>query len=305
MQTGININLLRLLSNFLQDRKAYIRTNNIRGETFNLEAGVPQGDVLSPTLFLVMCNDYPEPAKTRMKRNFCMQYADDFTQVIINKFKGPINDNRRELHRINIQNEINRQNNYERKWKIKTNINKFQIIAIGFRKTPTIHSNGTNIQYSETGKLLGMQFTTYNFFTKQMNYNINNAKATLRRLKRFRTLKKSLKLRLYKTLVLPLLLYPIIPINVSSKTQQKRLQTVQNEAVRWICNEKWPIKCPIDRRHGEMKLEYMRDRIRRMAEGIWSKLEEENDEFFQETIEINMREPHGSYPSSYKKTFEP
>ena len=53
-----------------------------------------------------------------------------------------------------------------------------------------------------------------------------------------------------------------------------------------------------------MKLEYMRDRIRRMAEGIWSKLEEENDEFFQETIEINMREPHGSYPSSYKKNFE-
>ena len=80
---------------------------------------------------------------------------------------------------------------------------------------------------------------------------------------------------------------------------------MQNEAVRWICNEKWPIKCPIDRRHREMKLEYMRDRIRRMAEGIWSKLEEENDEFFQETIEINMREPHGSYPSSYKKTFEP
>ena len=53
-----------------------------------------------------------------------------------------------------------------------------------------------------------------------------------------------------------------------------------------------------------MKLEYLEDRIKRMAEGIWSKLEEENSEFFRETIEINMREPHGCYPSSYKKTFE-
>ena len=43
MQLGLDTELLRILSNFLQDRKAYIKINKSTGETFNLEAGVPQG----------------------------------------------------------------------------------------------------------------------------------------------------------------------------------------------------------------------------------------------------------------------
>ena len=140
--------------------------------------------------------------------------------------------------------------------------------------------------------------------TRQINNNVRKAKAAMKKLWRFRTMKKTLKTRLYKTLILPILLYPIIPINVCSKTQIYKLQKVQNNAVRWIHNEKWPIRCPLKRRHREMKLEYISDRIKRMAEGIWAKLEEENDEFLLETIDIRMLAPHGGYPSSYNKTFE-
>ena len=56
-----------------------------------------------------------------------------------------------------------------------------------------------------------MQFTTYNFFTKQMNYNINNAKATLRRLKRFRTLKKITKTKIIQNLGLTITIIPNNP----------------------------------------------------------------------------------------------
>ena len=78
---------------------------------------------------------------------------------------------------------------------------------------------------------------------------------------------------------------------------------MQNNAIRWICGEKWPIRCPLAQRHNELKLEYINERIKRMAEGIWSKLEEENNVFFQTTKEITMFEPHGCYPSSYAATF--
>ena len=60
MQSGIDNNLLSILTNFLHARKAYIRINKHKGETFDLETGVPQGDVLSPTLFLLVGKDLPE-----------------------------------------------------------------------------------------------------------------------------------------------------------------------------------------------------------------------------------------------------
>ena len=296
--------MVRILSNFLHNREAYIKINNTKGPIFKLEAGVPQGDVLSPTLFLIMCNDYPDPTYIRTKRNFNMQYADDFTQIIINKFTGKINDARRELHRKNIQTEIDRQNRYEKKWKLKTNAEKFQIIAIGYIKNLRIYSEGKRIRYTTKAKLLGLNFTNYNFFTRQMDINIDRAIQIQRRLWRFRTLKKNLKTRLYKSLILPIMLYPIIPLNACSKTQMARIQRRQNEAIRWICNEKWPLRCPIEERHRELKIEYIADRIKRMAEGIWSNLEEENNEFYRETIQIQMINPHASYPSSYERTFE-
>ena len=137
-----------------------------------------------------MLNDSPEPANNRVKRNFNKIYADDFTQVVISKFQTTINDPKRELHRQNVQEEINRQNDYEKKWKLKTNINKFQIIPIGFKKTLPININGEIIQYNNSGKLLGLNFTSNNFFKKQNDENIRKAKAALRRLWRFRTLKK-------------------------------------------------------------------------------------------------------------------
>ena len=69
MQTGINVNLLRTISNFLKSRKAYIKVNNHKGRTFKINAGVLQDDVLSPTLFLITVNDFPAPTHNNQKRN--------------------------------------------------------------------------------------------------------------------------------------------------------------------------------------------------------------------------------------------
>ena len=302
LQTGIEEPLLRILANFLQNRKARIRVNKTIGDTFDLHAGVPQGDFLSPTLFLVMCNDYLQPTQNKQSKNFCKQYADDFTQVIITKFDRDINNARKEIHKRNVIEEIEKQNAYERLWKIKTNTEKFQIMHVGEKVAPTIIIDGQVIPHTRKATLLGMEFSWANFFTRQVENMRKKADNALTLLYRFRQLRRKLKLRLYKALVLPHLTYPVIPINALSRTQLLILQRVQNKAIRWICNER-KRDCPLTQRHWDLNLENLDDRLKRLAEGVWHKIIEENTEFWRETMQTPTLIPHAWFPSAYNHTF--
>lgn len=61
--------------------------------------------------------------------------------------------------RRKIQGAIEEINSYERKWKIKTNYAKFQILYISKHNPPAIEINATDIQYSREGKTLGLKLT--------------------------------------------------------------------------------------------------------------------------------------------------
>ena len=172
LQTGIDENMIRLINNFLTARKAYIRVNKHKGETFELTAGVPQGDVLSPTLYLMIGNDYPDPTHNAQQKNFAMQYADDFTQVIISKFNTTITQVQKEQHRQHVEDEIRKQNAFEKQWKIKTNIDKFKIITIGFYKAPMINIDNLDNPYSTEIELLGLKFSRNNFYVKQVETSV-------------------------------------------------------------------------------------------------------------------------------------
>ncbi len=54
---GLPPGLCRLLTGFLDDRTLQVVVDGISSETFPINAGVPQGSVLSPTLFLIHIND--------------------------------------------------------------------------------------------------------------------------------------------------------------------------------------------------------------------------------------------------------
>lgn len=77
LQLQLPLTLEKLLCDFLSDRTASIKVNNFIGPSFNLNCGVPQGSVLSPTLYTIYTNDMEDST-----RNLNVCYADDITQVI-------------------------------------------------------------------------------------------------------------------------------------------------------------------------------------------------------------------------------
>ena len=110
----------KILCNFLDDRSARIRIEEFIGPKFNLKSGVPQGSILSPTLYIFYTADMPPAGPGCLNIGF----ADDITQVITYPGKS------RGMLARRITREIVKINNYEKQWKIQTSKPKFKLVSM-------------------------------------------------------------------------------------------------------------------------------------------------------------------------------
>ena len=71
-QNGISGNLLNIFEDFLRNRKQRVVLNGQTSNWENIHAGVPQGSILGPLLFLIYINDLAENLSSNPKL-----FADD------------------------------------------------------------------------------------------------------------------------------------------------------------------------------------------------------------------------------------
>ena len=94
---GVEGGLLLLIKNYLHNREQRVVLNGQTSEWRKIKAGVPQGSVLGPLLFLIYINDLPDGITS-----ICKIFADDtslFSKVLDeNKLVNELNS---DLERIN------------------------------------------------------------------------------------------------------------------------------------------------------------------------------------------------------------
>ena len=107
-QNGISGNLLNMLKNYLMDRKQRVILNGIESSWEPIFAGVPQGSVLGPLLFLIYINDLTQNISANIKL-----FADDSSLFI--KV-----DNVETAHQT-LMSDLDTITAWARRWKMKFN----------------------------------------------------------------------------------------------------------------------------------------------------------------------------------------
>lgn len=294
LQLGLPPELERILCDYLDNRTARIQVGNYLGPEFELKAGTPQGSVLSPNLYQLYVRDQPPPAP----HSEYIMFADDTTQIVTYKGKSE------KIMASHTARAIKKINDYEKKWKIKTSVNKFKIIPMAKKKLEPVVVDGDLYSYAKEGHILGMKITTtgYRSFVKDKLRSMN---ARLAKVKRFRNISSKNKKKLYTALIKSALLYPTVPLNAMYPSNMKRLQTIQSKSLRFVYNVNPLSRTTNESLHIRAGLEPINIELYNRATTVWDKVNEINEEGqfnLDEEQErgIAPRRDHRYFPSSKK-----
>ncbi len=89
-QNGLSGRLLQWIEDYLTNRKQQVAIRSTKSDLKLINAGVPQGSVLGPLLFLVYVNDITENLLS-ITRLFADDSSLSFTSSILNDLEGIIN----------------------------------------------------------------------------------------------------------------------------------------------------------------------------------------------------------------------
>lgn len=226
-QLSINPRLIKLVASFLSQRTFQVTVEGQLSDTKSIEAGVPQGSVLGPTLFNIYTSDIP-----KMEGVNLALYADDI--VVYTSDKKP------QFARNLLQQYVHILMKWTKKWRLHINPDKTK--AVLFTRKTALHIadillGRNNIPWVKEVKYLGITFDSKLLWKKHTDDNKNKGRALIKLLY---PMLKSTKLNLrtkkmiYNTMIRPVITYGIIVWHDAATTHTKKIQTIQSRVLRII-----------------------------------------------------------------------
>ena len=228
--TNIPNIIIQYLANYLRGRKAYTHYNNADSAKKQFKTGVPQGGVLSPTLFNIYTSDIPTPPDKVHNTT----YADDMTAYS--------SDAKYKKAEERLQPYLDELSQWTKDNDLKLNPTKTQTTL--FTPDPAEYSVNLNLTIDDTRlpmerhpTILGLTLDPKMTFNQHVTNMTYKARKTIKVLKALTSTQwgkdKETLLNTYKTVTRPVLEYAsTVWSPMLSEKQTNRLQIVQNSALR-------------------------------------------------------------------------
>jgi hypothetical protein len=227
---NLPLDLVAFVESYLSDRTLKVRVEGATSQSFSISAGVPQGSVLAPLLFLLYVNDLPLclPQGATIS-----QFADDTAIWIQSNLRARLG----KIPTI-AQEALDCIHKYSSKWRISMNPTKSTALLFAFNKLdpPHLTLGGKTIPYSPHVKFLGLTFQSNFYWTKHIQLIKCKAKRKLNCLKIISGTNRcnpATILHLYKTFIRPVITYGHAAWANCSDSAFLSLQRVETAAIRY------------------------------------------------------------------------
>ena len=224
---GILGKTLSCVKDFLDSRSQPVVLNGVKSDKIAVSAGVPQGSVLGPILFLAYINDLSDQVKSRFRL-----FADDTAIYLAISSEG---------ESVTLQNDFHTLKIWEKRWGMSFNPSKCQVLHITRAQCPIqtryiLHD--IVLESVSSAKYLGVTISDNLSWTRHIDSVSKKANQTLGFLKRnIKFHNKDLKSTAYTTLVWLHLEYASTAWSPHTATHITKLEAVQRRSARWATYE--------------------------------------------------------------------
>ena len=221
---GITGNLLSWFNNYLSNRKQRVVLPGASSDWVSIKAGVPQGSILGPLLFLLYINDIVVDINSNIRL-----FADDTGLFIV------VDDPIASANTLNA--DLLKITNWADRWLVKFNPTKTESLLLSRKSNPINHPsvfmNNHQITEVKEHKHLGIFFSGDLSWHNHIDYVKSKA---WQRINIMRTLKYKLDRvsleTIYTTFIRPILEYGDILFDNCNENEKYELDKIQYEAAR-------------------------------------------------------------------------
>lgn len=247
------INYFLFLKSYLDKRHFFVKHGEDISDLQEIFAGVPQGSVLGPTLYLLFTSDLPETDGTKVGT-----FADDTAILAVDRVASKAS--------TLLQTSLDSISSWLKKWRIKANESKSVHVTFTLRREtcPPVTLNNVNIPQADDAKYLGIHLDRKltwkkHIFTKRKALSLQMRKYYWMINKKSK-LSLENKLLIYKCIMKPTWTYGIQLWGTAANSNLEILQRFQSKILRIITDAPWYMTN--ERLHHDLEIPTIKEEIR-------------------------------------------